>query len=323
MISKTFLNTILVAGAAATILAPRSSAADSTLVADFELQTNGNRIDGFWFYLDDKGGGGNSKVISGDTTVHPTIFSSASFGEPYSGVVGYSGKMEYILGTVKPSCGGTCTYSNEVTFGTNLEPIIGLPLDITGATGISFWAKATPPVKVSIIFLTKDIKDYSWARAEVAITGEWKRHTANFSGTTGIVFKSTYGTGKDKPLTLSQLESLNFAIQKDSNPGSGQGVLLLDDLVIHGWKSPFTAIGNDARASRTKALRAAIGGQSLRFAVPEAYRNLAGTVAAVDLSGKTVARAAFAKGQESVSLDLKQRSTSTVFLRVFTGSEAR
>ena len=321
MKSKLFRHSILVAGAVAALFASRAAAADSTLVADFEMQTNKNNIDGFWFYLDDKGG--NSKVISGDTSVHPTTMSPASFGEPSSGVVGYSGKMEYILGTVKPSCGGTCVYSNEVTFGTNVEPIIGVPLDITGATKISFWAKATPPVKVSIIFLTKDIKDYSWARAEVAITGEWKQHTANFSGTTGIVFKSTYGTGKDKPLTLTQLESLNFAIQKDSNPGSGQGILLLDNLVIHGWKSPFTAVRNEARSSRSKALRAAVEGKSLRYTVPEAYRNMSGTVAAVDLSGKTVAGAAFVKGQASVSLDLKSTSSSPVFLRVFTGSEAR
>lgn len=42
----------------------------------------------------------------------------------------------------------------------------------------------------------------------------------------------------------------------------------------------------------------------------------------MDLSGKTVAEAAFVKGQENVSLRVPAQLASTVFLRVFTGSEA-
>jgi hypothetical protein len=311
---------------AASVFPKAASAADSTVVADFDMQTNANNIDGFWFYVDDKGSQGNSKILSGDTTVNPPIFSATSFGEPAQGIVGYSGRLEYQLGTVKPQCGPACTYPNEVTLGTNVEPVLGVsPLDITGATSISFWAKATPAVNISVIFLTTDITDYSWARAAVPVTSTWKRYTANFSGTTGIVFKSTYGQGKDKPLTLSKLQGLNFAIQKDaSNATASKGELLLDDVTIHGWKSPLiTSIRNEARPSLSKALRTTADGKALRFSVPAAYRNVAGTVAAVDLSGKTVARAAFVKGQENVSLSLPAQKASTVFLRVFTGSEAR
>lgn len=314
--------------AAASLLASAPSAVkaaanDSTLVADFELQTNKNLIDGFWFYQDDKGSGGNSKIVSGDTTVNPVIFSAASFGEPSSGIVGYSGKMEYDMGTIKPSCGAGCTYSNEVTFGCNLEPMVGtIPLDITGATAISFWAKATPATKISIIFLTKDITDYSWARAEVPVTAAWAHYTVNLSGTTGLYFKATYGQAKDKPLTLSKLVDLNFAIQKDSNPGLTHGTFLIDNLVINGWKSPLAGVRDVARSSLSRALRTAADGKSLRFSVPAAYRNVPGTVAAMDLSGKMVAKAAFAKGQSDVSLNLKGAAASTVFLRVFTGAEA-
>jgi hypothetical protein len=312
--------------AAAAVCARMASAAatDSTLVANFDLQTNMNVINGFWFYQDDQGSGGNSKIVSGDTTVHPVIFSSASFGEPAYGISGYSGKMEYDMGTVKPACGAGCTYSNEVTFGCNVEPVLGTtPLDITGGTGISFWAKATPATKISIIFLTKDITDYSWARAEVPVTTEWKRYTANFAGTTGIVFKATYGQAMGKPLSLTQLQNFNFAIQKDTNPGLTHGTLLLDELVVNGWKNPNVSIRTQSRPSLFSALRAASAdGKSVRFSVPESYRNVAGTVAALDLSGKTVAKAAFLKGQESVSLNLADRSSSPVFLRVFTGSSA-
>jgi hypothetical protein len=316
--------------AAASILAPIAKAGptDSTVIADFNLQTNRNNIEGFWFYVTDKGGGGNSKITSGDTTMDPPIFGATSFGENAYGISGFSGRMAFEFGTIKPSCGGTCTYPNEVTFGTNVEPFLGFtPLDITGATHLTFWAKATPAANISVIFLTKDItdaKDYGWARAAVPATPTWKRYTANFSGTTGIVFKSTSGIGKDKPLTLSQLQGLNFAIQKDAtNPTLTKGELLLDDVTIHGWKDPNGAsIHGVSRSNMSKALRASADGKSLRFTVPEAYRNIAGAVAAVDLSGKTVAKAAFAKGQQNVSLDLAGHQASTVFLRVFTGADA-
>ncbi|MDB5106459.1 MAG: hypothetical protein JWP91_4148 [Fibrobacteres bacterium] len=312
--------------AAATILAPvaKAVAADSTIVADFETQTNMNNIQGFWFYVTDQGSGGNSKVTSGDTTANPPIFGPTSFGENATAGGMYSGRMAYTLGTVKPACGAGCTYPNEVTFGTNVEPILATTqLDITGATSISFWAKATPAVTISVIFLTTDITDYSWARAAVPVTSTWKRYTANFSGTSGIVFKSTYGQGKDKPLNLKLLQGLNFAIQKDaSNPNATSGELLIDDLTINGWKSPLAGIRDVSRSNLSQALRASADGKSLRFSVPAAYRNLAGTVAAIDLSGKTVAKAAFAKGQENVSLSLSGHQAATVFLRVFTGSDA-
>lgn len=318
--TKTLTYSLLLAASAFARLA---SAADSTVVADFDLQTNRNNISGFWFYVDDKGSGGNSKITSGDTLEQPPIFSSTSFGDPATGIVGYSGRMAYEFGTVKPACGAGCTYSNEVTFGTNVEPVLNTTqLDITGATGISFWAKATPPVTISIIFLAKDITDYSWQRASVPATSTWTRYVANFSGTTGIVFKGTYGQGKDKAPTLSKLQGFNFALQKDSNPGVTAGELLLDNLTIQGWKDPNAAIRNVSRSSLSQALRASADGKSLRFSVPEAYRNTTGTVAALNLSGKTVAKADFVKGQENVSLNLQGHSSATLFLRVFTGADA-
>src|SRR6266852_4607136 len=57
--TKTLTCSLLLAASA---FARMASAADSTVVADFESQTNRNNITGFWFYVDDKGSGGNSKV---------------------------------------------------------------------------------------------------------------------------------------------------------------------------------------------------------------------------------------------------------------------
>lgn len=313
MISRR-IATRLFAAAVATALAPAAMGADSTLVAGFEWQTNRNDISGFWFYLDDKGSQGNSKVTSGDTTVTPVIFSAASFGDGQESL--YSGKIGYTFGTARPSCGGTCTYSPEVTFGTNLVETGKTVRDLTGATAITFWAKAEPPVKVSIIALTKDVTDYSWARAEVSVTAAWARYTANFSGAAAPVFKGTYGQMMNKNPTLAQVESFNFALQKDSNPTVTSGSLLIDNLYIMNYKATDVVSGiRRAAPSLTGALRAA-DGKALRFAVPAAYRGVAGTVAAVDLSGKTMAKASFAKGQENVSLDVKAAGTAPLFVRV-------
>lgn len=313
---KPIIHTILTVS----VCAAAASAADSTLVSHFEDQTNKNAIGGFWFYLDDKGSQGNSKVTSGDTTVNPVIFSAASFGDGQESL--YSGKIGYTFGTVRPQCGAGCTYSPEVTFGNNIVPAGATVRDITGATAIAFWAKAEPPVKVSIIALTKDVTDFSWARAEVSVTSTWTRIIARLSGTTAPVFKGTWGSMKDKTPNLAQMESFSFALQKDSNPTVTSGYLLIDNLYILNYSAPdvVSSVRRAPTASRVlRALRAA-DGKSLRFTVPEAYRSGAGKVAAVDLAGKVVAEAAFAKGQHSVSLSMapgNQGGTSPLFMRVF------
>lgn len=307
----------LLAVAAAT---SATKAADSTLVADFDLQTNMNVIPGFWFFLDDKGSKGTSAVTSADTAGGQYAFSAASFGEGAQSISGYSAKMAYTFGTSRPQCSPPpCTYSPEVTLGMNMVSTGDLAKDITGATAISFWAKAVPPVKVSIIGISKDVVDYSWPRAEVAVTATWKKYTAYLSGSVTPVFKGAWGAMKDKGPTLNQMEGFSFALQKDTNPTVTGGTLQLDDLYILGYKDPASAIRAAARPSLTQALRAA-DGKSLKVSVPSAYRNAAGTVAALDLSGKTVASAAFSKGQESVSLEMPGRVNSTVFLRVFAGA---
>ena len=312
---KNLALTLLAVAAAASA----AKAADSTLVADFDLQTNMNVIPGFWFFLDDKGSQGNSAVTSADTGAGQYTFSAASFGEGAQSVTGYSAKMAYTFGTTRPACGAGCTYSPEVTLGMNMVPTGEVAKNITGATSISFWAKAVPPVKVSIIGISKDVVDYSWPRAEVSVTATWKKYTAYLSGATAPVFKGTWGAMKDKNPTLAQMEGFSFALQKDTNPTVTGGTSQLDDLYINGYKDPASAIHAAARPSVTQALRAA-DGKSLKVSVPAAYRAVAGTVAALDLSGKTVTSAAFAKGQESVSLDMPGRANGTVFLRVFAGA---
>ncbi len=310
MNTKNLLLSLLAAAAVA-------KAADSTLVAGFDLRTNQNMIDGFWFYLDDTGSKGNSKVNSADNTVSPPIFGDSSFSDDATKIMGASARLAYTFGTTRPQCGPTCTYSPEVTMGTNFVPTGAAVRDITGATAIGFWAKATPPVKVSIIALTKDVTDYSWARAEVSVTAEWKYCRAALSGTAAPVFIGTYGTMNKKNPTLAQMEGFSFALQKDTNPTVTKGELLIDDLYLIGLKDPnASSLRAPARPSLAQALRAA-DGKSLKVSVPAAYRNVAGTVAAMDLAGKTVASAAYAKGQSSVNLELPGRANGTVFLRVF------
>ena len=120
------------------------------------------------------------------------------------------------------------------------------------------------------------------------------------------------------------MQGINIAVQKDAtNPTLVKGELLIDDLVIHGWKDPNAAVFSRGSRSLSEAMRvSSVDGKSLRFAVPSAYRNVSGAVAAIDLSGKIVAKAAFVKGQENVSMNLAGHQAATVFLRVLTGAEA-
>jgi hypothetical protein len=294
-----------------------AGAADSTLVAGFDLRTNQNLIDGFWFYLDDSGSKGDSKVTSADNTQSPPIFGDSSFADDATKIMGASARLAYTFGSHRPECQpAPCTYSPEVTMGTNIVPAGATARDITGATAIGFWAKATPPVKVSIIGISTDVTDYSWPRAEVAVTSEWKYYHANLTGTTAPVFLGTWGSMNKKNPTLSKMQGFSFALQKDTNPAVTSGELLIDDLYLIGIKDQNSAIRPGSGRSLARALSASAGAGALKVSLPDAYRNAAGTVAALDLAGRTVASAAFAKGQADVSLEMPARH-GQVFLRVF------
>lgn len=310
--------------AALSLAALAANAQDITVLADFEEGREFNNIAGFWYYVDDAGNGGNSQITSGDTTFKPTAWNAQSFSAPGQGESKHAAKLGFTFGTKELSCGATCTYPPEVIFGTDVRKVGDSTLDLTGATKFTFWAKADAATYISVVWVTADITDYSYYRKPVKINPEWTEHTIVLSPTTTLSGPN-WGQSLTTKFNASQTKAINFTVSKGSNVSMTSGAVYLDNLRFHNWK-PVTdpnAVRAPSKSAISRALRASADGKSLRFRLPDAYRNVEGTVAAMDLSGRILAKAGFAKGQENVSLRLADRSSAAVFFRVFTGSEAR
>lgn len=310
--------------AALSLSAVAAAAQDITLVADFEEAREFNNITGFWYYTDDSGNGGDSKITSGDTTFKPTQWNAQSFLAPGQGDSKHAAKLGFTFGTKELSCGTACTYKPEVLLGTDLRKVGDSTLDLTGATKFTFWAKADVAMSINVVWVTADITDYSYYRKPVQLKTEWTEHTILLSPSTALSGPG-WGQSMTTKFNAAQTKAINFTVSKGLNSSITSSNLYLDNLRFHNWK-PVTdpnAVRSPSRSALSRALRASADGKSLRFRLPDAYRNVEGTVAAMDLSGRVLARAGFAKGQENVSLRLADRTTAAVFFRVLTGTEAR
>lgn len=310
--------------AAISLTAVAATAQDITVVADFEEAREFNNITGFWYYTDDAGNGGDSKITSGDTTFKPTQWNAQSFLAPGQGDSKYAAKLGFTFGTKDLSCGPTCTYKPEVLLGTDVRKVGDSTLDLTGATKFTFWAKADVAMSINVIWVTADITDYSYFRKPVQIKTEWTEHTILLSPSTALSGPG-WGQSMNIKFNAAQTKAINFTVSKGLNGSVTSSALYLDNLRFHNWK-PVTdpnAVRAPSRSAISRALRATADGKSLRFRLPDAYRSVEGTVAAMDLSGRVLAEAGFAKGQENVTLRLAARPSAAVFFRVFTGSESR
>ena len=300
-----------------------ATAQDITVVADFEEGREFNNISGFWYYTDDAGNGGDSKITSGDTTLKPTVWNAQSVSAPGQGDSKYAAKLGFTFGTKQLSCGTGCTYAPEVLFGTDVRRAGDSVLNLTGATRFSFWAKADANMSINVVWVTADITDYSYFRKPVQIKTEWAEYAMLLSPTTGLASPG-WGQSLTQKFNPAQTKAINFVVSKGMNSSIITGALHLDNLRFHNWK-PITdpnSVRAPSKSALSRALRASADGQSLRFRLPDTYRNVEGTVAAMDLSGRVLAKVGFAKGQENVSMRLAERLSAPVFFRVFTGSEA-
>lgn len=301
--------------AASLLLAASASAQSVTTVADFELGREFNNITGFWYYVDDSGNQGNSKIVSGDTSFKPPIWNSESVVAPGNAGSKYAAKLAFTFGDKQLSCGPTCSYPPEVMIGTDIRVEGDSSIDLTGATKLTFFAKAQPALSMMFIYVSSDITDFSYFRRPILIGTEWREYTVLMSPTTGLASPG-WGQSMGKTPNFAAAKAFNFTLSKGANSSVTSGTLFLDDLKLHGWQPP-SSVRPQARSRMSRALQAIAAGQDLKFRIPEAYRAVEGTLLATDLSGRTLAQASFAKGQEQVTLQVA-RTGAPVFFKVQT-----
>lgn len=312
MISKISSHKLLVAGLA--LSAGTALSQTVTTVADFELGQGTNLTGGFWYYVDDAGNGGNSVITSGDTASKPPLWNESSVGPGNAGSQ-HAAKLGFTFGDKLLTCGVGCTpYAPEVLIGTDIRNPGDSVANLTGATRMSFFAKAEPPLSVTVVYVSADITDYSYFRRTIQVTRDWKEFSVLMDPSTNMSSPG-WGQSVGKTPNWAQAKAFNFSVSKSLNNSAPTAALNIDDVKVHNWTlGPNPVVRAPASQASRMASRLVAGGE-VRFAIPESYRNQGGKVAVVDLSGKAMAEARFAAGQTALNLSLP-RTTQSVFVRI-------
>jgi hypothetical protein len=277
------------------------------LVSDFNDRVIDNALGSTWDPITDVDSHGNSRLTVGDTNYDPVECDTTCFGPGY-GSAGYAFKMGFVYGDSMPHGDGLDTghFDPEMNLETQVLDTLGSPGgDLTGATSVSFWAKADKNLAVRFIVGQTTITDYAYHGQDIAVTTQWKKFTITFSDT--AKFHQPDWAGEKVPFDIAHINSFDFNISKGNNASVTGADFYLDDFTVQGWAYHPSAIRFGARRSAS-AFSAVQSGRSLKVGLPESYRNIAGTVAVVDASGKEIARAAFAKGAKHLVIDLGDRA---------------
>lgn len=271
----------------------------STLVSDFEDGLGSNLLNGRWFYFNDEGNGGNSKITSADSV--SGWWDSTSVGAGFGGSR-YSGRLGFRFGDKKAGKCDTaaCNQWNDAGIGTDLRWQDSVQ-NLTGAVDITFWARAAQPAKVTFLLGTANVKDYSFYRQSLSVTAAWKQFTVTLKKS--ALFNQASWGSPQVPLDLTQATTLSWDVNTADNPTLKGDTLYLDDIRINGWKwkDPFeTAIRSGSPARGAFAMPALERGGMLRIRIPDAWRKTGGAISISDIAGRESVRVPFRAGQERV-----------------------
>lgn len=209
----------------------------SSVLDDCEGGTNQNKFLAYWYLYDDAKDGGNSTITNATKNADDTydFLPTEGEGNP-NGTPGYAAKIDYQMGDTEPSCGEGCTYGNMVGIGTQFTTE-GNVLDLTGATKITYWAKASAPMTVRVEVATSVVTNFAYHRTEHDVTTSWAQYEVVLTEGLGIA-QPSWNT---EPVEFdpSTAEKLQWQVSMDdANPESGS--LWLDDIVVEGytWTPP-------------------------------------------------------------------------------------
>ena len=237
---------LVLAGMLAAALAAQAQTTAISVLDDFEAGSNQNKFLGYSFFYTDVADGGTSKVNSSSPGTKPSeslVDPAKSFDAGYGGSV-KSLKMDFTYGANRPkSCGGTCAYGQMVGFGTQFVPGTDNPdgsattktLDITGATALTFYAKATVAMKMRVEITTTGVKDFAFHRGEVTLGTDWAKQTVMLATGLGGINQPIW---TQAPVTFdpTTVQKLQFSISADDNANLTAGTVWLDSLVVVGYK---------------------------------------------------------------------------------------
>lgn len=302
--------------------------ADDYVVTDFESGQLNTPLNGYWYVFTDRNSAtpvdtvfGNSVLTSFDEGGFP-FYDSLGNPDPRTFPAGHGDgstralRFAYQLGDRRLSCGESCTYAPYVGFGLGFSTLADT-VDLTGAAGIAFWAKAEKaPLVLNVSVGTRDTSttapDYS---QRFVLDTAWKRCTIELKASEA--FKQP-AYGPRKPFNPTVVKSMNFGVNRGENDSLPENALHLDDLVILAWSwvDPTAIPRRPARAGSAPKLALSWAGSLVRIRLPEAWAGKPGQVQAVDAAGRILGRAAFGPAMHEVALDVGRTARQGVRFRI-------
>lgn len=276
-----------------------SALAEDFLLSDWEDRLSDHTLNGSWSFITDQDSQGESKVISGDTLTAPASIDSNSFAPGYGGS-NHALKMGFILGALRPVCGDSCTYDPEVAVEATLGSDTASQVDLTGATGFSFYAKADKPMKIRFTVSTPEVLDYAYYGSNLDITTDWALYTVAIDSSAAF----SQPDWRETPVSFNPtaVTGIAYLVSKENNAMT-EGTLFLDDIKIVNWTKPVSlAFKARARHGGRAAGMAMPAAGLLKVAVPGEFRKTAGVVEVFSAAGVRVAAGAFRMGADRVEL---------------------
>jgi hypothetical protein len=204
------------------------------VLSDNNVSNSQNNWGGYWYYYDDNADKGNSRITNAfrfypDSLMRYMMMFTSGEGNPNESSIKGVAKCSYTFGSQNASFG-----SNLIGMGLDFIKNGGIanpiPLNLTGADSITYWAYSSVPIVASILLQTKEVTDYGYHQVNHSFSSGWKKYTIVFNQLTQP------GWADKKPLSLNNVTQLAFQINEDAgNPQSA--TFWIDDLKIYGFNN--------------------------------------------------------------------------------------
>ena len=221
-------------------------------LATFDYGRTGTSWGGYWFQYSDQNSAsaadttvmGNSTFTAADSAGNPlpndTItgaYNPLSYPVDRSGdTTLHSYHMGFALGDRKLSCGAACSYDPYIGWGLNFtyRPAPDDTIDLTGSTGISFWAKAdTDTVTVSFSVSTLDSTPGAADYSQVFHIGPtWAKYTCKLVASAEFA-EPAYAT--PKPFNPAHATGIGWNFNRGLNAKHPTNGIVIDDIFIENW----------------------------------------------------------------------------------------
>lgn len=222
-------------------------------------------------------------------------------------------QMGYQLGTVRLGCGEDCTYAPHVGIAIGFSPEYD-PIELTGATHITFWAKGRDSLTMSVSIGMRDSvtspADYSQS---FTIDTTWKKYSIKLEPS--VDFKLPTWVPQI-PFDVVRVNSISFGINKDENPNHLDNALFLDDVEIVNWELSYVSgiFKHGRNAGQVHGLRARLSGDVAYVRLPSSLFGKSGVIEAMDATGRKIGQTAFGPQAQDVSLTVPGASAKSAGL---------